>query len=179
MNFQKISCSEHLEPIECINPRRDRWAFRWNHHKEDGGWFAFEAVADHRPSVDEIREVIDAQIDAATQSDIIEGFEWNGKKIRLTDTAQRNFLFAVYSLNHTGEIDRAPFVGLLEADTDAAAADELGDMVAAAHQGTPRAGQTGEGGGGLLRLRIIAYHRRQRHRRPGYLSLCGRKSSSC
>lgn len=131
MNFQKISCSEHLEPIECINPRRDRWAFRWNHHKEDGGWFAFEAVADHRPSVDEIREVIDAQIDAATQSDIIEGFEWNGKKIRLTDTAQRNFLFAVYSLNHTGEIDRAPFVGLLEADTDAAAADELGDMVAA------------------------------------------------
>ena len=103
MNFQKISCSEHPEPIECINPRRDRWAFRWNHHKEDGGWFAFEAVADHRPSVDEIREVIDAQIDAATQSDIIEGFEWNGKKIRLTDTAQRNFLFAVYSLNHTGK----------------------------------------------------------------------------
>jgi hypothetical protein len=49
----------------------------------------------------------------------------------LTDTAQRNFLFAVYHLDHTGEIDRAPFVGLLEADTDATAADELGDLVAA------------------------------------------------
>jgi hypothetical protein len=51
--------------------------------------------------------------------------------VRLTDAAQRNFLFAVYSLDKTGEIDRAPFIGLLEADTDAAAADELGDMVAA------------------------------------------------
>lgn len=37
----------------------------------------------------------------------------------------------MYSLDRTGEIDRAQFVGLLEAQTDAEAADELGDMVAA------------------------------------------------
>ncbi len=131
MKIQKISCSEILKPVECINPRRSRYAVRWDHHEEAGGWFAFETVFDHAPSVEEIRTIINAHIDELTQQEIINGFSWNGRPVRLTDTAQRNFLFAVYSLNHTGEIDRAPFVGLLEADTDAAAADELGDMVAA------------------------------------------------
>ena len=119
-------------PVECINPRRGRYAVRWNHHEEaEGGWYADEAIFDHRPTLDEVRDVINNYIDEQTQSDIVNGFFWNGRQIRLTDTAQRNFLFAVYTVNHTGEIDRAPFVGLLKADTDAAAADELGDMVAA------------------------------------------------
>jgi hypothetical protein len=132
MEVRKISCSQQLEPIECINPRRQYWAFRWNHHDEgEKGWYAYEAVADHQPSIEEIKDVINAQIDAETQNNIVNNFYWNDKNVVLTDTAQRNFLFAVYHLDHTGEIDRAPFVGLLEADTDATAADELGDMVAA------------------------------------------------
>lgn len=121
-----------LAPIECINPRRDRWAVRWNHRNdEERGWLAMEMITDGRPTTDEIREAIAEYYDAQTQNRIVNTFFWKGKKVRLTDTAQRNFLFAVYSLDRTGEIDRAPFIGLLEADTDAAAADELGDMVAA------------------------------------------------
>lgn len=132
MKVSKISCGANLAPIECINPRRDRWAVRWDLHQEpEGGWFALEAVVEHRPTVDEVRQIISDHIDEATQHDIVNGFAWKGKSVRLTDTAQRNFLFAVYSLNHTGEFDRTPFAGLLEADTDAAAAQELGDMVAA------------------------------------------------
>lgn len=132
MKVNKISCSEGLKPIECINPRRQRWAFRWDIHEEaEGGWFAMEAVADHKPTQEEMRSVIEAQIDEATQNKIVNGFDWNGKPVKLTDTAQRNFLFAVYTLDRTGEIDRSTFAGLLEADTDATAADELGDMVVA------------------------------------------------
>lgn len=132
MKYQEISCSEVLAPIECVNPRRDRWAVRWNHrYDEERGWLAVEMIADGRPTIDEIREAITEYYDTQTQSRIVNTFFWKGRKVRLTDTAQRNFLFAVYSLDRTGEIDRAPFIGLLEADTDAAAADELGDMVAA------------------------------------------------
>lgn len=132
MKFQKISCSEILRPIECINPRRDIWATRWNHHHDpEEGWVVLEAITEGRPSVDEIRAAVESYIDEQTQNGIINGFSWNGHPVKLTDTAQRNFLFAVYSLDRTGEIDRASFIGLLEADTDAAAADELGDMVAA------------------------------------------------
>lgn len=132
MKFQEISCSEILQPIECINPRRNVWAVRWNHHYDDEkGWIALEAISEGQPSVDEIRVAISEHIDQQTQESIVNGFSWNGHPVRLTDTAQRNFLFAVYSLDRTGEIDRASFIGLLEADTDAAAADELGDMVAA------------------------------------------------
>lgn len=135
MEVLKISCGADLAPIECINPRRDRWAVRWDLHQEqDGAWFASEVVVDHRPTVDEIRSIISRHIDAITQDEIINGFSWKGKPVRLTDDAQRNFLFAVYSLDRTGEIDRAQFVGLLEAQTDAEAADELGDMVAAIWQ---------------------------------------------
>lgn len=131
MEVRKISCSEQLLPIECINPRRQRWAFRWNHTKEEEGWSANEVVVDYKPTVEEIKEVINNHIDAETQDKIINNFYWNDKKVVLTDSAQRNFLFAVYHLDHTGEIDRAPFVGLLESDTDATAADELGDLVSA------------------------------------------------
>lgn len=132
MKFQKISCSESLRLIECINPRRDVWATRWNHHHDpEEGWVVLEAITDGRPSVEEIRDAIGEYIDNQTQENIVNGFSWNGHPVRLTDTAQRNFLFAVYSLDKTGEIDRASFIGLLEAETDAAAADELGDMVAA------------------------------------------------
>lgn len=132
MKFQKISCSESLRLIECINPRRDVWAVRWNHNRDtEKGWVALEAIVNGRPSVEDIRAAIDEYIDNQTQENIRNGFSWNGHPIRLTDTAQRNFLFAVYSLEKTGEIDRASFIGLLEAETDAAAADELGDMVAA------------------------------------------------
>lgn len=90
-----------------------------------------EAITEGRPSVDKIREAVNEYVDGQTQENIVNGFTWNGHPIKLTDTAQRNFLFAVYSMDRTGEIDRASFIGLLEADTDAAAADELGDMVAA------------------------------------------------
>lgn len=135
MNVQKISCSEGLKPIECINPRRDRWAVRWDLHQEgENGWFAFEVIIDHKPTPGEIRSIIEAHIDTMTGAEIIDGFKWKGKKIRLTDSTQRNFLFAVVSLNHTGEIDRAPFIGLLEADTDEAAKEELPEIVAAMWQ---------------------------------------------
>ena len=91
MKTREISCSEVLAPIECINPRRDRWAVRWNHHRdEERGWLAVEMITDGRPTIDEIRDAVAEYFDAQT-----------------------------------------PFIGLLEADTDAAAADELGDMVAA------------------------------------------------
>ncbi len=131
MKIQKISCSEFLNPIECINPRRNLWAFRWNHHEEEGDWVAYEVIADHRPTIEEIREIINSHIDEETQARIVNEFTWRDKQIRLTDTAQRNFLFAVYHLDHTGEIDRATFTGLLESETDAEAADELGDIVSA------------------------------------------------
>lgn len=132
MEVLKISCGADLAPIECINPRRDRWAVRWDIHQEqDAGWFASEVVVDHRPTVEEIREIITAHIDATTQNDIVNGFSWKGKPVKLTDTAQRNFLFAVFTVDRTGEIDREQFVGLLDAQTDAEAADELADMVSA------------------------------------------------
>lgn len=132
MEAKKISCSENIEALECINPRRDRWAVRWDHHQDaDGNWFVYESRFDHRPTIDEIRAIIGATIDAETQDKIVNGFTWNGKPVRLTDTTQRNFLFAVYEIDKTGNVDRAPFVGLLEADTDAAAADELGEIVVA------------------------------------------------
>ncbi len=94
-----------------------------------GARMAVEMITDGRPTVDEIRDAVAEYFDAQTQNRIANTFFWNGRMVRLTDAAQRNFLFAVYSLDKTGEIDRAPFIGLLEADTDAA--DELGDMVAA------------------------------------------------
>ena len=131
MNVYKISCGEVLAPIECIAARRNRWAVRWDHHHEDEGWFAYEFITDHRPTVDEIREIIEGHIDEATQNEIVNGFVWNGKKIRLSDTTQRNFLFAVFEIDKTGSVDRAPFIGLLESETDAEAADELGDITLA------------------------------------------------
>ena len=135
MEFKKIQCSGTLAPIECINPKRDRWAVRWNHQQEEGeSWTALEAVTEGKPTKAEVETAISKHIDEETQQGIINGFVWNDKPVKLTDSTQRNFLFAAYSLDHTGEIDRAEFSGILAATTDAEAADELRDIVAAMWQ---------------------------------------------
>lgn len=135
MEFYEIKCSEDIMPIECVNPRRNIWAVRWNlHPDENNEWSALEALSLGRPSIDTIRSSISDFIDSITQDRIVNGFVWNDIPIKLTDAAQRNFLFALFHLNHTGIVDRESYGDLLVSDSDEEAAIELRDMVASMWQ---------------------------------------------
>lgn len=59
--------------------------------------FDYRQVFDHKPSEEELREVIEAHINALTDEKILSGFFWNGKPVWLSSENQFNFK-AAYDL---------------------------------------------------------------------------------
>lgn len=90
-------------PIECINPRYDKYRVRWDFqpsYDEDGvqdGVTYYEAEITHKPSLDEIKEVVLAGYNALIDEQIVSGFEWNGMHIWLSSENQFNYK-AAYDL---------------------------------------------------------------------------------
>jgi len=58
---------------------------------DDGAGYDYRKTFDHRPSAEEVRETIVAQINANTDSRILTGFVWNGLNIWLSTENQFNF----------------------------------------------------------------------------------------
>ena len=61
----RIQGSAGVAPIECVNPRKDKWRVRWDIEEQDGMATYEEAEFDRRPTLDEIK----AAFDLAVQTD--------------------------------------------------------------------------------------------------------------
>lgn len=59
--------------------------------EEDATGWNYRHRFDHRPTLDEIKEVINAQINADTDAKILTQFTWNGKRVWLSQENQMNF----------------------------------------------------------------------------------------
>ncbi len=57
----------------------------------DGNGYTFRKYYDHKPTRKELREDIDALVNAQTDSRILTGFVWNGKPVYLSTENQSNF----------------------------------------------------------------------------------------
>lgn len=55
------------------------------------GGYNYRHRFDHKPTVDEIKKLVWATIDAETKDKIVNQFEYEGIKVWLTDEKQRNF----------------------------------------------------------------------------------------
>ena len=56
----------------------------YGYGEEDGQGFDYRQTFDHKPTVQEIRDVIIAQINANTDEKILTGFVWQDKKVWLS-----------------------------------------------------------------------------------------------
>lgn len=87
----RIQGSAGVAPIECVNPRKDRWRVRWDIQETDGAATYEEAEFDRRPTLDEIREIIVAWYNARTDEAIRSGFRWEETPVWLSAENQFNY----------------------------------------------------------------------------------------
>lgn len=73
------------------------YGFGKDREDDKTGW-NYRHRFNHRPTLDEIREVINAQINADTDAKILTQFKWNGKQVWLSPENQMNFK-AAYDLS--------------------------------------------------------------------------------
>lgn len=63
----------------------------YGYGEEDGQGFDYRHVFDHKPTKEELREVIENHINSLTDQKILTGFVWNGKPVWLSIENEFNF----------------------------------------------------------------------------------------
>lgn len=84
--------------IELINPVLSKWRVRWDIQEEDEGMYSFlEYEFKHKPSVEEIKELITNYYNEQINAKILQGFVWNDTPVWLSTENQFNYK-AAYDL---------------------------------------------------------------------------------
>ena len=71
---------------------RNCWDLFYGFGKDDDnevGW-NWRKTFDHQPTLEEVKDTIITQINSNAQKAILEGYEWNGHQVWLSDENQRN-----------------------------------------------------------------------------------------
>lgn len=89
---QRVTGSAGAAALECVNPRKDRWAVRWDIVEKDGGTAEYcEAGFDGKPTEEDIMRTITSHINGETDAAILRGFKWKGQAVYLSTENQLNF----------------------------------------------------------------------------------------
>lgn len=79
-------------PIECVNPRKNKWKVRWNiTEKEDGSSDWYEQDYVHKPTLEEIRDTIVKFHNGQVDAKILSGFSWKDMPVWLSSENQFNY----------------------------------------------------------------------------------------
>lgn len=79
-------------PMECVNPRKNKWKVRWNiTEKEDGSSDWYEQDYDHKPTLEEIRDTIVKFHNGQVDAKILSGFSWKDMPVWLSSENQFNY----------------------------------------------------------------------------------------
>lgn len=89
-------------PIECVNPRLKKYIVRWDvkpyFHKDEitgeevlTGYDYYEKWLNHKPTMDEVKEIVLSGMNVIIDQRILEGFEWNGMAVWLSSENQFNY----------------------------------------------------------------------------------------
>lgn len=88
--------------IECVNPRLQKYIVRWDvkpYIRKDEitgeevqqGYDYYEKWLNHKPTMDEVKEIVLGGMNAIIDQRILEGFEWNGMAVWLSSENQFNY----------------------------------------------------------------------------------------
>lgn len=96
--MNRVSGSSDVKLLECVNPRKNKWHLRWDVVIDnDGNASYMEEVLDHKPTLDEIKEIIFSWHNSVIDQKILSGYEWKGMKVWLSAENQFNYK-AAYDL---------------------------------------------------------------------------------
>lgn len=78
--------------LQRLGRRRHYMLFYGLYQDEHGGTYEYRHTFDHKPSWDEVKCILVEAINEHTRERILNGFEWNGEHVWLSDENQRNFM---------------------------------------------------------------------------------------
>lgn len=95
----KLEGNSGVALIECLNPRKQRYAVRWGvtpKIDEDGNEVEnnvtfYEEIFNHKPTLQEIQDVIIDWYNTEIDKKILNGFKYQGYEVWLTSENQRNY----------------------------------------------------------------------------------------
>lgn len=90
--MKRVQGNPGIALLECTNPVRNKWRVRWDVSTDESGITSFmEEEFTHKPSVDEIKDLISGWIDEQTQNKILSGFQFEGNLVWLSIENQTNY----------------------------------------------------------------------------------------
>jgi hypothetical protein len=89
--MRRVNSSIKLSLLECIDSKRDKWKVRWDEQKLYDMYTYEEQGFDHKPSLQEIQDLIYSYYNKQTENKIINDFEWNNKEFYLSKENQINY----------------------------------------------------------------------------------------
>lgn len=106
--MKRIHGSEGMVHMECVNPRLQKWIVRWDikpYYRENDrtgemeqqGVDYFEHWFNHKPSMDEVKDVVTSGYNTVIDEKILSGFAWKDMPVWLSTENQFNYK-AAYDL---------------------------------------------------------------------------------
>lgn len=87
-----------MKLLECVNPVRNKWRVRWDvREREDGSADYMEAELTHKPTNEEIKDLVRTWYNEQTDAAILSGFNYDNAKVWLSQENQYNYK-AAYDL---------------------------------------------------------------------------------
>jgi hypothetical protein len=85
--------------VECINPYADKWIVRWGEYTEEGNegmsdTIYYYEVLDHKPTLPEIKEIVNSWYNEQIDQKLISGFTWKNMEVWLSTENQLNYIQA-------------------------------------------------------------------------------------
>ncbi len=90
--MKRVQGNAGVALLECTNPVRGKWRVRWDVTTDESGITSYmEEQFNHRPSIDEIKSLINEWIDERTKEAILSGFRFEGNLVWLSIENQTNY----------------------------------------------------------------------------------------
>lgn len=70
---------------------KNKWLLYFGHYETEDGNYEYRHTFNHKPTMDEIKQLVRDTIDAETREKIVNRFEYDGTKVWLSDEKQRNY----------------------------------------------------------------------------------------
>lgn len=82
-----------VDVLECINPMKGKWILRYDiKPTENNGEVSFiSQVIEHKPTINEAKDIILSWMNSGIDKKILEGFEWKGMAVWLSSENQFNY----------------------------------------------------------------------------------------
>lgn len=95
MDIKRVQGGKDVSLLECVNPRRNKWRIRWDVKTDEDGVTTYaECEYNHKPAIEEVRQLIVSWSNQQTDKNILSGFSYNGTLVWLSAENQLNYKMA-------------------------------------------------------------------------------------